>query len=73
MKWEQFALELPKGDGLVSSKVAIDFTSNLLMEYGSQGWELVSVDNGIAYFKRPIQVEEQKQTFIQWPPKHTDK
>lgn len=24
-------------------------------DLGKQGWELVSVDNGIAYFKRPIE------------------
>lgn len=28
---------------------------HLLNQYGREGWELVSVDNGTAYFRRPKQ------------------
>lgn len=31
-----------------------------LAAMGKKGWELVSVDNGIAYFKRPIEPKDTK-------------
>lgn len=37
----------------------LDYTAQekgeFFLEIGQEGWELVNVDNGIAYFKRPLQ------------------
>ena len=44
MKWEYKAI-IPENDFVPES---------LMNELGQEGWELVYVDNGIAYFKRPI-------------------
>ena len=36
------------------------FVTSLLNNKGMEGWELVSVWNGIAYFKRPLYDEDYK-------------
>lgn len=39
-----------------------DIILDILNTYGKGRWELVSVDNGVAFFKRPIQ--EQSDTTV---------
>jgi len=49
MKWEYSVLNLEE-----MQKQFHDSFKSMLDVNGVEGWELVSVDNGIAYFKRPI-------------------
>lgn len=50
-KWEHCTSAVPKrADNTVEIDEKFDW-------YGQKGWELVSVDNGIAYFKRPANKE----------------
>lgn len=35
----------------------IPYNGNYIQELGQDGWELISVDNGVAYFKRPLRAE----------------
>lgn len=53
MKWEYTVRPIKIREG--------DDHFELLIKYlnlqGDNGWELVSINNGIAYFKRPIQEE----------------
>ena len=49
MKWEYLTSAIPK-----NARNTIEEVDDKFEYYGKQGWELVSVDNGIAYFKRPI-------------------
>jgi hypothetical protein len=51
MKWEYTVI--PVSDAYSDSEQYFD-------ELGCQGWELVSVDEGIAYFKRP-KIEHKKR------------
>jgi hypothetical protein len=57
MKWE-FANKRLLGDSDVALNETLrdidDANCATLTIFGREGWELVSVDNGIAYFKRPI-------------------
>lgn len=46
-KWEYKSLDM---NSFVSRHRAMEY----LEKVGQEKWELVSVDNGIAYFKRPI-------------------
>ena len=49
MKWEY-----------LTAKVCVPHSipdTAILRGAGLEGWELVSVDNGVAYFKRPISKE----------------
>lgn len=50
MKWEYKTLDL----GLYGYE---DKLNNL----GTEGWELVSVDNYVAYFKRPIRTKSEDE------------
>lgn len=34
-------------------------------DLGREGWELISVDNGIAYFKRPVQPKSEAEILAQ--------
>ena len=36
----------------------LEYLTKTLDAYASKGWELISVDNGFHYFKRPL-IEEQ--------------
>ena len=55
MKWEYLVVVLSRIiDDFFQEKAVMD-NSEILCTVGRDGWELVSVDNGIAYFKRPIQ------------------
>jgi len=49
MKWEYMALSLK---GLMGKYSIYNPTIDKI---GAEGWELVSVDNEIAYFKRPLE------------------
>ncbi len=50
MKWEYKPLDL----GLYGYE-------DKLNKLGIEGWELVSVDNGIAYFKRPLRTKSEDE------------
>jgi len=50
MKWEYHFTNVEYPDNVAGKHKKVE----LLNEFGLEGWELVSVDNGIAYFKRPI-------------------
>lgn len=41
-----------------TTKVRVDGWQSRFAEYGLAGWELVSVDNGVAYFKRSLEPEK---------------
>jgi hypothetical protein len=62
MKWEYSAIDLRQ------AKVSDIPTYDITVQTGLNSWELVSVDNGIAYFKRPIGLKplgetQQRYTF----------
>ena len=44
MRWEYLVIDLSKEDNIDGSLISL----------GDVGWELVAVDNGIAYFKRLV-------------------
>lgn len=48
MKWEYLVTQLNRETFKDEDR---------LNELGQSGWELVSVDNGIAYFKRPLRTK----------------
>lgn len=48
MKWEYFTKDL------YSQKQSPEEQAKILNHFGEQSWELVSVDNSVAYLKRPI-------------------
>jgi len=50
MKWEYHFANIEHPDNTTGKHRKAE----LLNELGTKGWELVSVDNGMAYFKRPI-------------------
>ena len=50
MKWEYRTVDL----GLYGYE-------DKLNKAGTEGWELVSVDNGIAYFKRPLRSKSEDE------------
>ena len=39
----------------------LDDTIVSMKHMGTEGWELVSVDNGIAYFKRPLRTKSEAE------------
>lgn len=53
MKWEYWKAELPSREKEVIS---------YLDKFGNEGWELVSVDDGTLYFKRPLDNSKSKIT-----------
>ncbi len=57
MKWE-YRIELSQISSSSLSEQSFKdvhrITSSMFRKLGTDGWELVSVDNGIAYFKRPL-------------------
>lgn len=55
MKWEYSALDLKQ------NRVAFGDTYEVLKQAGLEEWELVSVDNGIAYFKRPLRTKSEAE------------
>lgn len=64
MKWEYKRLFVSEyGPELIDGKYG------KLGEYGREGWELVSVDNGKAYFKRPIQPKSEAEILAQFDTK----
>jgi len=57
MKWEYLTyrfLNSPEIDTLAHR-------TGIFNDYGLQGWELVSVDNSIAYFKRPLRTKSEAE------------
>jgi hypothetical protein len=46
MTWEYFIYPIPSN---------LDVAHSALNRYGAQGWELVSVAGGTAFFKRPVE------------------
>jgi hypothetical protein len=54
MKWEYHFTNVEYPDNVAGKQKKV----GLLRELGANGWELVSVDNGIAYFKRPVEYNE---------------
>lgn len=48
MKWEYKTQLVGKVD------LELDRITKYLNLHGNDGWELVAVDNGVAYFKRPV-------------------
>ncbi len=62
-KWEYLHLPMViKTELILSVKQGSYYGLGQLQlgDVGEDGWELVSVDNGIAYFKRPVPDEEIK-------------
>ena len=51
MKWQNFVYRFLDHKELDTLNYRVEVFNNL----GADEWELVSVDNGIAYFKRPMQ------------------
>ena len=47
-KWEYISFDLKMDFGKLKIK------DSILEGYGTNGWELVTIFDGIAYFKRPI-------------------
>lgn len=64
MKWEYKVISLRAIEELGDFLTIPHRTSDGFRKLGLDGWELVSVDNGIAYFKRliPIELELVEQT-----------
>lgn len=59
MKWEYKFLH-------VAGRVGqIPYNGPYIQELGQDGWELISVDNGVAYFKRPIYPAMDYQKWIE--------
>lgn len=54
MKWEYYILQLQKED---------PYNIEHIDELGEMGYELVSVDDGIAYFKRPKMTSENAKLY----------
>lgn len=57
-KWEY--LDLPVEDRKCDGSCLPGYDDNgqlILNSIGQDGWELVSVDDGVAYFKRPLKAE----------------
>ena len=55
MKWEYTLVSFGNTSGdLAISMNVIQAITTRLDKVGLEGWELVSVDNGLAYFKRPL-------------------
>lgn len=54
MKWEYKTQLVGKVD------LELDRITKYLNLQGNDGWELVAVDNGVTYFKRPIQEVEEE-------------
>jgi len=61
MKWEYKVMTL-WSDSLseIDDNISSD-NQELLNEEGLKFWELVSVDNGIAYFKRPLRTKSEAE------------
>lgn len=59
MKWEyRFKYLLSDSHDVAINETIRDidnYNAKVLDDLGNDGWELVSVDNGIAYFKRPLE------------------
>lgn len=50
VKWEYTSQYLWKDVSDVDTR-----NNQILNKHGNEGWELVSVDNNIAYFRRPLE------------------
>ena len=62
MKWEYFLyrfLSIERLDTLQDRQ-------GIFSKLGLDNWELISVDNGIAYFKRPIQPKSEAEILAQF-------
>lgn len=62
MKWEYKIVGIRRGDKGDFPEYKELVAKNLNLQ-GSDNWELVSVDKGIAYFKRPAQPQPVITTF----------
>ena len=58
MKWEYRIIR-------VTGEIEPGYLSKRFSNIGIDGWELVSVDNGIAYFRRPIQPKSEAEILAQ--------
>lgn len=59
-KWEYLSLPIVIQNEMILSKDLFSYFQSgilILNTVGQDGWELVSVDGGIAYFKRPLKAE----------------
>ncbi len=56
MKWDYNVINLAE----MHKEYNLSFKAMLNTE-GAQEWELVSVDNGIAYFKRPLRSKSEDE------------
>ena len=54
MKWEYRTLDFNKGTKFETPEYQYDSRLN---KYGDDGWRLVAVDNGIAFFERPLRTK----------------
>lgn len=54
VKWEYQEMSLRAIYDLGDKSTIPYRTNDGLNKLGREGWELVSVDNGMAYFKRPV-------------------
>lgn len=61
MKWEYLTYRLINHIDNISAISLVEHYTHMLNNYGSVGWELVSVDNGIAYFKRPLRTKSEDE------------
>lgn len=59
MKWEYFLYRFFYSEELDT----LEEQAKVFKELGQENWELVSVDNGIAYFKRPILEKIPKEAY----------
>lgn len=57
MKWE-YCVEAMRN---IETELDFENLSRILTERGQNGWELISVDNGFYYFKRPLTEEVQNK------------
>ena len=61
MRWEyhtETTYDLNDINGSDEFRELYQLVTNTFKQLGQEGWELVSVDNGIAYFKRAINEQE---------------
>lgn len=64
MKWEYKYL-YPEIDSSDDVKV-LDIVNQLMNQMGQDRWELVSIHNNVAYFKRPVQPKSEAEILAQF-------
>ena len=68
-KWENLKLPITiDGETILSALLSNAYQRGelILSRIGKEGWELVSVDNGVAYFKRPIDEAARNREKLVW-------